>query len=217
MTFGEKLLQLRRDGKLSQEDLAEKLGVSRQAVSRWENEGVLPDCRNLLEISRLFGVSTDYLLHDGYQSDRDLPAVRSAETQLEEKQERQGVLLFLAGLHAVFLLLAVGVWAAWQAPFPLTLCAAASLGDILFAEAWLRSGQAPAEELPGLRRRYYRLGVWFFAWFPVVWLSSGLLRLWPWPVSTLTICAITAAVWLAACGLTWQLTKKPAGTAKKPE
>ena len=64
MTFGEKLLQLRRDGKLSQEDLAEKLGVSRQAVSRWENEGVLPDCGNLLEISRLFGVSTDYLLHD---------------------------------------------------------------------------------------------------------------------------------------------------------
>ena len=65
MTFGEKLLQLRRDGKLSQEDLAEKLGISRQAVSRWENEGVLPDCGNLLEISRLFGVTTDYLLHDG--------------------------------------------------------------------------------------------------------------------------------------------------------
>ena len=62
MTFGEKLLKLRKEGGLSQEGLAEKLSVSRQAVSRWENEGILPDCVNLLEISRLFGVSTDYLL-----------------------------------------------------------------------------------------------------------------------------------------------------------
>ena len=82
MTFGEKLLKLRKEGGLSQEGLAEKLSVSRQAVSRWENEGILPDCVNLLEISRLFGVSTDYLLHDDYQSDGDLPAVRTARDQL---------------------------------------------------------------------------------------------------------------------------------------
>ena len=108
MTFGEKLLKLRKEGGLSQEGLAEKLSVSRQAVSRWENEGILPDCVNLLEISRLFGVSTDYLLHDDYQSDGDLPAVRTARDQLAGEKERQGVLLLLAGLHAVFLLLAVG-------------------------------------------------------------------------------------------------------------
>ena len=81
MTFGEKLLRLRKEGGLSQEELAEKLGVSRQAVSRWENEGVLPDCGNLLELSRLFGVSTDYLLHDDYQSEGDLPAVRTVKAR----------------------------------------------------------------------------------------------------------------------------------------
>lgn len=207
MTFGEKLLRLRKEGGLSQEELAEKLGVSRQAVSRWENEGVLPDCGNLLELSRLFGVSTDYLLHDDYQSDGDLPAVRTVKARLEGEKERQGVLLLLGGLHAVFLLLAMGAWAAWQLLFPVILCAAASLGDILFAEAWFRSGKAPAEEIPGLRRRYYRLGVWFFAWFPVRWLCVGVFDYWPRPVNVININVVTVIIWLAVCGEVWLMTR----------
>lgn len=208
MTFGEKLLRLRKEGGLSQEELAERLSVSRQAVSRWENEGILPDCGNLLEISRLFGVSTDYLLNDGYQSDGDLPAVRSVQARLEGEKERQGVLLLLGGLHAVFLLLAMGAWAAWQTPFPIVLCAAASLGDILFAEALFRSGKVPEEEVPGLRRRYYRLGVWFFAWFPVRWLCVGALHYWPRPISLFPIGIVTLCVWLLACAWVWWLTRE---------
>ena len=206
MTFGEKLLKLRKEGGLSQEGLAEKLSVSRQAVSRWENEGILPDCVNLLEISRLFGVSTDYLLHDDYQSDGDLPAVRTARDQLAGEKERQGVLLLLAGLHAVFLLLAVGAWEAWGNLFIVVLCAAASLGDIIFVEAWLRSGQAPAAEVPSLRRRYYRLGVWFFSWFPVRWLCVGVFDYWPRPVTVININVVTVIIWLAVCGEVWLMT-----------
>ena len=206
MTFGEKLLKLRKEGGLSQEGLAEKLSVSRQAVSRWENEGILPDCVNLLEISRLFGFSTDYLLHDDYQSDGDLPAVRTARDQLAGEKERQGVLLLLAGLHAVFLLLAVGAWEAWGNLFIVVLCAAASLGDIIFVEAWLRSGQAPAAEVPSLRRRYYRLGVWFFSWFPVRWLCVGVFDYWPRPVNVININVVTVIIWLAVCGEVWLMT-----------
>ena len=206
MTFGEKLLKLRKEGGLSQEGLAEKLSVSRQAVSRWENEGILPDCVNLLEISRLFGVSTDYLLHDDYQSDGDLPAVRTARDQLAGEKERQGVLLLLAGLHAVFLLLAVGAWEAWGNLFIVVLCAAASLGDIIVVEAWLRSGQAPAAEVPSLRRRYYRLGVWFFSWFPVRWLCVGVFDYWPRPVNVININVVTVIIWLAVCGEVWLMT-----------
>ena len=206
MTFGEKLLKLRKEGGLSQEGLAEKLSVSRQAVSRWENEGILPDCVNLLEISHLFGVSTDYLLHDDYQSDGDLPAVRTARDQLAGEKERQGVLLLLAGLHAVFLLLAVGAWEAWGNLFIVVLCAAASLGDIIFVEAWLRSGQAPAAEVPSLRRRYYRLGVWFFSWFPVRWLCVGVFDYWSRPVNVININVVTVIIWLAVCGEVWLMT-----------
>ena len=53
---------------MSQEDLEEKLNVSRQAISRWESSTAMPDASNILQISKLFGVTTDYLLNDDYQN-----------------------------------------------------------------------------------------------------------------------------------------------------
>ena len=64
MTFSEKLIRLRRREGLSQEVLAEVLGVSRQAVSRWEQGTALPDGGKLLPCARHFGVSVDWLLDD---------------------------------------------------------------------------------------------------------------------------------------------------------
>lgn len=61
MTLGEQIAQLRRAGGLSQEELGEKLGVSRQAVSKWETGQSLPDTANLLAMAALFGVSADEL------------------------------------------------------------------------------------------------------------------------------------------------------------
>ena len=55
MTFGEKLHQLRTGRGFSQEQLAQKLGVSRQAISRWELGEVVPDTANVLAVCRLFG------------------------------------------------------------------------------------------------------------------------------------------------------------------
>ena len=76
MTFAEKLLQLRKRAGYSQEELANKLDVSRQAISRWEMGTVVPDSNNILQLSKLFSVSTDYLLNDEYTSDEDLPKVK---------------------------------------------------------------------------------------------------------------------------------------------
>ena len=76
MTFGEKLYRLRKERGMSQEALAQELGVSRQAISRGELEEVAPDTGNVLEASRLFGVSTDYLLRDECEQEADTPAVR---------------------------------------------------------------------------------------------------------------------------------------------
>jgi len=76
MTFAEKLLQLRKKEGYSQEELAYKLEVSRQAISRWEMGTSIPDSKNLLHISKLFHVSTDYLLNDDYESDNDIPKVK---------------------------------------------------------------------------------------------------------------------------------------------
>lgn len=69
MNFSQKFLELRKNSGLSQEEAADKLGVSRQAISRWEQGTAYPDSFNLLQISKLFGVSADYLIDDERKSD----------------------------------------------------------------------------------------------------------------------------------------------------
>ena len=65
MTLGEKLKEARKQAGLSQEQLSEKLGVSRSAVAKWETDKGLPDVDNLKVLSKLLNVSVDYLLDDG--------------------------------------------------------------------------------------------------------------------------------------------------------
>ena len=64
MTLGEKIQALRTDIGLSQEDLAERLGVSRQAVSKWESGASDPSTSNLLALAKLYGVSAEDLLRE---------------------------------------------------------------------------------------------------------------------------------------------------------
>ena len=60
--IGEKLSKLRKENGISQEELAEKLNISRQAISKWENNESLPDTENLIAIAKLFNVSIDFLV-----------------------------------------------------------------------------------------------------------------------------------------------------------
>ncbi|MBR6532011.1 MAG: helix-turn-helix transcriptional regulator, partial [Clostridia bacterium] len=64
MTISEKISALRRECGMSQDELAEKLDVSRQSVSKWESGKTLPDSDKVLALAELFGVSTDFLLRD---------------------------------------------------------------------------------------------------------------------------------------------------------
>lgn len=64
MIFSEKLQILRKSKGLTQESLADKLAVSRQAVAKWEASQVYPDIFNLVQISNLMNVSVDYLVKD---------------------------------------------------------------------------------------------------------------------------------------------------------
>lgn len=64
MTLGEKIQKYRRLSGLSQEQLAEQMGVSRQAVSKWELGDTVPDADRIIQMARIFSVSTDTLLLD---------------------------------------------------------------------------------------------------------------------------------------------------------
>ena len=64
MILAEKIISLRKKNGWSQEELADKLNISRQSVSKWESGGSIPDLDKIIKLSGLFGVSTDYLLKD---------------------------------------------------------------------------------------------------------------------------------------------------------
>ena len=64
MILADKMIALRKRAGWSQEELAERMGVSRQSVSKWEGGQSMPDLDKILTLSNLFGVSTDYLLKD---------------------------------------------------------------------------------------------------------------------------------------------------------
>ncbi len=64
MTFGEKLQYLRKEQNWTQEQLADRIGISRQSLSKWELGAATPDTEHVVRLSRLFGVSTDTLLLD---------------------------------------------------------------------------------------------------------------------------------------------------------
>ncbi len=74
MIFADKLVDLRKKSGWSQEELAEKLNVSRQAVSKWEGAQSIPDMARIIQLSELFSVSTDYLLKDNLEPADAAPA-----------------------------------------------------------------------------------------------------------------------------------------------
>lgn len=84
MELHEKIYQLRKQAGMSQEEAADCLNVSRQALSRWENGTAQPAANNIVEICKLFGVTSDYLLNDKYESDdlRLRDPQRQPQTQL---------------------------------------------------------------------------------------------------------------------------------------
>ena len=78
MILGEKIVQLRKQRGWSQEELASQLGISRQAVSKWESAASIPDLDKIISMSRLFEVSIDYLLKEEMTEDAP-PIVREKE------------------------------------------------------------------------------------------------------------------------------------------
>ena len=75
MIFADKLIALRKKAGWSQEELAQQLNVSRQSVSKWEGVQSVPDLDKIVQLSRIFGVSTDYLLKDELEEQEPVPSL----------------------------------------------------------------------------------------------------------------------------------------------
>lgn len=86
MKLNEKILMCRKRAGYSQEELAQRLNTSRQAISKWELGATQPELENIVALARVFGVTTDWLLMDTEDADT---AASSQEPQIESESERQ--------------------------------------------------------------------------------------------------------------------------------
>lgn len=113
MTFSEKISALRKQKGWSQEELAEKLMVTRQAVSKWESAQSMPDLDKLVQLSEALGVSTDYLLKDEQAQSAPVPATAEQTVkprQVTQEEARRYLQLQTAAIPKTTLGVALCVW-----------------------------------------------------------------------------------------------------------
>ena len=118
MILGEKIMELRKKNGWSQEELAGKLKVSRQSVSKWESAMSVPELDKVLQLSEIFEVSTDYLLKDDKEEDYvpgNPETVAMRKVTMEEAQE------FIRVRKEASLWIPAGVAACILSPVPLFL------------------------------------------------------------------------------------------------
>ena len=164
MIFAEKLKLLRKQQGWSQEELAARIPISRQAVSKWESGTAMPDTENVLALADLFGVFTDYLLREDCVSEDDTPTVRSRE---ENSRVAWAVCVGMQYLGLFLLLAGEVLYSIWLLLPALTMQIAGMIG---FEASCGRYHQSPGTA--DIRRKFYRISVWAFALFPCQFLCG---------------------------------------------
>ena len=112
MKFNEKLMELRKKEGLSQEDLGEKLNVTRQTISKWELGQTTPEIENLLEISKTFNISVDELLKGEECIENEIKEEKNdlgiEETIVENKEKKKDIKIILITILVIILILIIG-------------------------------------------------------------------------------------------------------------
>ena len=103
MELKEKLVALRKEKGLTQLAVAERLGVSRQAISRWESGMALPSTDNLKCLGALYGVPVDYLINEATER----PVSEGDNKKIEDQQRRKRLLRGIVAIISVILIEAV--------------------------------------------------------------------------------------------------------------
>lgn len=117
MKLEENLVRLRKEHGLSQNDLAEKLNVSRQAVSRWEQGAAMPSTDNLIYLSKLYGITLDALIYGEEKTELELdqePETASAPAAVPKRPTVIWNVKRLLFLILCVVLVGIGLYAAWN-------------------------------------------------------------------------------------------------------
>ena len=210
MKLADKILNLRKTNRMSQEDLAGKLNVSRQAISRWEMGTAQPDAPNVLQLSKLFGVTTDYLLNDDYESDYDVPVVKETENTAKAEANRQLAFIVLTGLNVMILIYQLIACFVLQNPIFSLAGMMLSIALVVGFELGYRKNASKTESESAKKYycKFYIVAFWLAAYFPIRLLTNVAMMLYPRSYSGLAFEIIAVLVYLLISILATQLIKK---------
>ena len=116
MILADKIINLRKKNGWSQEELAEKLGVTRQSISKYEGAQSIPDLDKILKLSEIFGVTTDYLIKDELEEEEYAPS-QMQENESESDRSAHKVTMEMANEY-----LQIIDWSAGKTAFATMLC-----------------------------------------------------------------------------------------------
>jgi transcriptional regulator with XRE-family HTH domain len=191
MNISDRIQHLRKSKGISQEELADKIGVSRQAVSKWESEQSFPDLDKVIIMSDFFEVTTDYILK-GIE----------AEKQASEKTVNAMIFVFVAtALNFIGLIVSFAVWHEEQVPMALVI------GLIFMAMGCMVFGIGLAcstIDKEKAKRFFWSINIWLLSFIPlscIYHLALGNMNLAPYPLMFSPIIAfpIFWFVYIIAC------------------
>lgn len=197
MKLCDKILMLRKKEGLSQEQLAEKLNVSRQAISRWESGSALPDANNIRQLSKVFAVSADYLLDDD-MDEYEIPESQPV-TQASDENDIGRILIYLITLEVMVLLIqfmSVVILQNMVFAFLSFLPFVAAIGG--FEYAYQKNAGHQNAQTKAFRRRFYKISAWLGLYFPVRFVMSAASTFYPRPYSSLLFEVIVLVVYIFA-------------------
>lgn len=171
MNIGDKIQQLRKANNLSQEQLASQLDVSRQAVSKWELNESIPDTDKIIFLSKVFSVSTDYLLLDQNESFNGDSSANSASL---DKQRVRSMLLAAMIISVMGLLISIGSLSFFDSQVGFLFGLAIQVLAVVFFEMSVH-GVHP-EIYVSARKYFYLMNVWLLLYSPSAIITSYVLR-----------------------------------------
>ena len=195
MTFGQKLQLLRRERDWTQEQLAERIHISRQAVSKWEADAALPDTENVVRLSRLFGVTTDFLLLNGVDAPSEPAQAPAAEVPSHNQRIAFAFCLAGLGLGLIWGLIACLVNKSVVMAAVAFTVQAMSLA--VFEAVYRRHKTLTCARR--VRARYYQIALWLAAYLPARVLSVTLWGFYPRPYHALLPELTALAVYVLLC------------------
>ena len=193
MLLGEKLKKLRKARGLSQEQLADQLNVSRQAISKWELGESIPDTENLILLSKFYGVSIDYLLLNELNISSELETKRSPSLPI-----------FIFGMSGLIigLILSIVLWCTYQSILM------ASIGLIIQIISVTVVLIKQSELSSQLQRLFLMSSVWMIFPFICFYIGSLMMNFYPVSRSAMLDFIVEFIFYLVVCtGITVTLKK----------